>query len=224
MDNPQQLKQGSEAWLKARLGVFTASETYKLICDQKKAHKYTVGAMTYIRTKALEQITGERLTDYSSADMEKGKELEPVAAEMYSEKCNKMLVETGLNVWKQSNRTKHHQRSKPQIGASLDRLILGEKGAIEIKCPKKLTHCKYMEMKTAEDLKKVSKAYYWQIQQQIMVAGLDYVDFVSFYQSLHIKELFVLRVMRNQEDIRHLALCLGKAIQKKEQLIKIYKK
>lgn len=222
MKTSDKLQQGSDEWLNARLGVFTASETYKLICDAKKAHKYTAGALTYIRTKALEQITGERLTDYSSADMEKGKELEPIAAQMYSEKHSKMLIETGLTLG--TNIKGLPQDVAVQIGASLDRLILGEKAAIEIKCPKKLTHCKYMEMQTVDDFKKTCKAYYWQIQQQIMVAGLDYVDFVSFYQSLDIKQLFVLRIERNQEDINHLALCLGKAIQKKQELIKLYSK
>ena len=125
-----------------------------------------------------------------------------------------MLIETGLNLWSENK----------QVGASFDRVILGKNAAIEIKCPALHTHCKYMELETAADLKKVAKNYYWQIMQQMLVGDFDYIDFLSFCPSLDVKELFILRIDRNENDIQQLKKCLGMAIQKKEQLINIYKK
>ena len=60
--------------------------------------------------------------------------------------------------------------------------------------------------------------------QQMLVGSFDYVDFVSFCPSLDVKELFILRVERNDKDIQQLKKCLLKAIQKKQQLVKLYKK
>ncbi|MCH2045669.1 MAG: YqaJ viral recombinase family protein [Saprospiraceae bacterium] len=211
MSNSDRLQQGSDEWLKARLGVFTASSAAKLVCTST----LTLTALDYIRKKALEEITGQQQDVITiNAAMQHGIDCEPIAAARYAECKNEMLAETGLDLWSENN----------QVGASFDRVILNKNAAIEIKCPALHTHCKYMEIETAADLKKVAKNYYWQIMQQMLVGSFDYIDFVSFCPSLDVKELFILRVERNDKDIQQLKKCLLKAIQKKQQLVKLYKK
>ncbi len=211
MINTSKLDQGSDEWLKARLGVFTASGASKIVCTST----LTLTALDYIRKKALEEITKQQQDVITiNAAMQHGIDCEPIAAARYAQHKNEMLIETGLDLWSEND----------QVGASFDRVILGKKAAIEIKCPALHTHCKYMEMQTAADLKKVAKNYYWQIMQQMLVGGFEYIDFVSFCPSLDIKELSTLRVDRNEKDIENLKKCLLKAIQKKQQLVKLYKK
>ncbi len=211
MINTSKLDQGSDEWLKARLGVFTASSAAKIVCTST----LTLTALDYIRKKALEEITRQQQDVITiNAAMQHGIDCEPIAAARYAQHKNEMLIETGLDLWSEND----------QVGASFDRVILGKKAAIEIKCPALHTHCKYMEMQTAADLKKVAKNYYWQIMQQMLVGGFEYIDFVSFCPSLDIKEIFVLRIERNEKDIENLKKCLLKAIQKKQQLVKLYKK
>jgi putative phage-type endonuclease len=211
MPNTSKLQQGSDEWLKARLGVFTASSAAKIVCTST----LTLTALDYIRKKALEEITGQQQDVIAiNAAMQHGIDCEPVAAARYAQYKSEMLIETGLDLWSEND----------QVGASFDRVILGKNAAIEIKCPALHTHCKYMEMQTAVDLKKVAKNYYWQIMQQMLVGGFDYIDFVSFCPSLDIKELSILRVDRNEKDVEQLKKCLLKAIDKKEQLVKLYKK
>jgi len=62
---------------------------------------------------------------------------------------------------------------------------------IEIKCPKRSTHMKYI----TND--KLPSEYRWQVQGQLFVTGLKYCDFMSYYPDL---KPFIIRVFPDEKD------------------------
>ena len=214
--NVQMLEQGTEQWLEARRGVFTASVSSEIVSDPRKAPSLTKTALRLIRKKALEQITTEEIDPvFLSPAMQLGKEREPEAALVYSQRYEVQLIETGLTLWSESD----------EVGASFDRVIKGWEGAIEIKCPGIMSHALYLEMETVDDLYRQAKGYYWQIVHQMLVGGFEYIDFVSYYPSFEICDLKVLRVERTPKiegHIRHLIHCLNLASEKKKEFIAMY--
>ncbi|XP_030271599.1 uncharacterized protein LOC115580976 [Sparus aurata] len=65
----------------------------------------------------------------------------------------------------------------PWLGASPD-------GLVEVKCPnvKNYVDCKYLQMKYGSLSLRESHAYYWQVQGQLLITGLEWCDFVVFAQ------------------------------------------
>ena len=91
MKTSDKLQQGSDEWLKARLGVFTASSAAKLVCTST----LTLTALDYIRKKALEEITGQQQDVITiNAAMQHGIDCEPIAAARYAQHKSEMLIET----------------------------------------------------------------------------------------------------------------------------------
>jgi hypothetical protein len=64
-----------------------------------------------------------------------------------------------------------------KIGASPDRLIVGQHGLVEVKCPSPAVHIGYL-------LDGPGLAYKCQLQGQLWVAEAVFLDFVSFHPSL----------------------------------------
>lgn len=212
----QNFEQGTEQWLEARRGVFTASVSSEIVSDPRKAPFLTKTALRLIRKKALEQITTEEIDPvFLTPAMQLGQEREPQAASVYQRRRGVQLIQTGLTLWSESD----------EVGASFDRVIEGWEGAIEIKCPGILSHALYLEMETVDDLYRHAKGYYWQIVHQMLVGGFQYIDFVSFYPSFEICDLKVLRVERTPKiegHLRHLMDCLELACEKKKEFMAVY--
>lgn len=100
-------------------------------------------------------------------------------------------LESKVRAWYE---LRHEIEMKPDVGehaefpfmrASFDGINLVAKGALEIKCPGKEDHA------TAK-MKQIPEKYYPQVQHQIFVAGLDFVDYVSWFDE---KNVEVVRVM-----------------------------
>lgn len=71
------------------------------------------------------------------------------------------------------------------LGASPDGLIFDPSepcqfGLIEIKCPnvKSYVDCPYLQMKSGKLELKKTHAYYWQVQGQMLITGMNWCDFV----------------------------------------------
>lgn len=177
-----ELIQGSPEWFAARCGVATASKFSDILAKGKG-----ITRTNYLKTLVGERITGSKEESYSSPAMARGTELEPEARAAY-------MFETGREV--RNGGFVMHPTLK--AGASPDGLV-GECGGIEIKCPVRSTYLEYLGQKAEPS------AYTAQIQGQMWICGLEWVDFVAYHPDFPPNlQLIVRRIHRNEEYIANL--------------------
>lgn len=158
----RQSDQGSAGWLKDRAGCATAS-CFADIMAVGKNGKPLKAREDYLMKLVVERITGEPVTSASSFAMNWGTDLEPFARAEYEVNTGAVVSEVGFK------RHPVHQ----WIGASSDGLV-GDSGAIEIKCPyNSAIHLCTWEFGMPEH-------HMAQLQGQMFVLGLDWVDFCSY--------------------------------------------
>ncbi|WP_147107197.1 lambda exonuclease family protein [Nesterenkonia populi] len=159
------LEQGSDAWLRARCGIVTASVVGQLITAStlKPANNETARGLT--RKMAAERLTGHVEDTFTSADMECGILAEPYARDIYAEH-HAPVEETGFMV-----RT---YVEGVRIGYSPDGLV-GDDGLIEIKSPRAKKHL-HTIIENA-----VPAEHMAQLQCGLLVSGREWIDFVSYY-------------------------------------------
>lgn len=172
--------QGSEEWYSARLGVPTAS-CFHIVMAKGKDGGASKTRADYIRKLAGEILTGEPMDSYSNAHMERGKEWEPDARNLYAfmQDCEPQLVGFIRN---------------GQKGCSPDSLI-GPDGGLEIKGA--LPHIQVERLLA----NRVPPEHRAQVQGNIWVAEREWWDFVSFCPKL---PLFVIREYRDDDYIAKL--------------------
>lgn len=196
-------EQGSDMWLKVRVGKITSSEFHKIVF---KKGKLTDKALKYIHSKVAEILTGEQ----SSFDNEAttwGHENEPKADEAFKQKTGIETKECGF------------QMVNEFYGGSPDRLI-DDDGLTEIKCPfNSANHIKHCSLKSVEDFKSECPEYYYQIQSNLNVTGRAYAFFISFDPRITQCPLYVLLVKRNEDDIKEMNECLKVAVDKIKELL-----
>lgn len=172
--------QRSEDWIRARLGLVTASEYHTVLAHGKR------GAPSVTRRTLMLKLLGERLTDepaerYSNAHMERGRVMEDEARDLY---CMVEDVEPERVGFIRNGET----------GCSPDSLI-GTTGMVEIKT--KLPHLQ-LDCLLRDQLPPEHRA---QCQGQLWIAEREWVDLVSYWPGL---PLFVKRVHRDEEYIKQL--------------------
>lgn len=153
--------QGSGEWLKARLGIPTASTLDALVSPEGKI-RTGQGPETYLYKKLCERLLGYSTENAGSYDMEQGAVLEREARGWYAFERDVEVREVGLCL-----------TDDGRVGASPDGLV-GEDGGLEIKCfaPENALRT----LLSGE----VPKDYVIQIQAQLWVTGRAWVDFVSY--------------------------------------------
>jgi len=159
-----QVEQGSDAWLAARLGMPTASNFDKILTPGGKLSASSRKHAFYL---AAEKILNKQIDSIDNLEwVQHGKFFEETAAKNYEfvqdvkiRKCGFITTDNGL------------------IGASPDRLIIGGSGGLEIKCPAPQTQMGYI-------IDGFKDAYKCQVQGQMWVAELDYVDFYAWHPEL----------------------------------------
>ena len=207
------MKPGSEEWHKFRAGRFTASECSALMGE--KGGVTTATAQTYILEKVAEVLTGGWKEEVTSKSIQWGNDLEPEAA-LYYEMAFKQTIE----------------KPDPQcpdwsddVSGSPDGIVYTQSDVygIEIKAPyNPANHVRYMQMKSEQDLKKISKDYYWQVLCYMLIFGLDKYEFVSYDPRFTgANRMYVLEFKRKnvQADIDSLKENLLKAIEIKQQIL-----
>jgi hypothetical protein len=198
MEIVRNIKQGSEEWLIARLGTPTASNFDKIITSTGKES-------ATLSKYALELATGWLLSSpeqgYENIHMLRGKELEPVARQAYAE-------QTFQGVDDKVGFIKNQGCIYSPDG------LLGDDGLLEIKCPLAITHAKYLlDNKMPTD-------YWQQVQGGLWVSGRKFCDFVSFHPNFKEKQLFIVRVERDEKFIAELAKLAQKTITMRDEILK----
>jgi len=193
------VEQGSDEWLEARRGKVTASMFAAATAKGEGKTKHT-----YLCKLLAERLTGNLVENYTNSKFDWGKEQEAAARAMYS-------FETGLKVTQVG-----FVKSGENIGCSPDGLV-DDDGLIQIKCPDSHTHISYLLKKT------VPTAYLKQIQGEMWVTGRAWSDFLSFDPRNHFKDIFIVRVQRDDEFIRKLAAGVNEFVEellRQEDIIK----
>ena len=181
------MDQRTDDWFLARLGKVTASKV-KDVMAKGRGSAPSATRQNYMMQLLCERLTGRREEGFTSAAMQRGNDLEPVARSAYEIDRDVMTVETGLI-------------QPPKIdgfGASPDGLV-GERGMLEIKCPNTATHVFTMQSGRHDP------QYEWQMFAQLACADRDWVDFVSFDDRMPGElQYFCARLERDERRIREM--------------------
>lgn len=156
------IEQRSEDWFAARLGKVTASKV-KDVMAKGRGGAPSATRQNYMMQLLCERLTGRREEGFTSAAMQRGTDLEPIARSAYEFSAGVMTVETGLI-------------DHPHIAgfaASPDGIV-GSDGLLEIKCPNTAQHIAVIQSGAHDS------AYEWQMLAQMACSGREWVDFVSF--------------------------------------------
>ena len=173
--------QGTEEWLKKRLGKITGSTIHKIM--SLKANSSTRAKL--LQDLTLERISGSPTKNIVTGPMARGLKLESEARNAYELKNQKVIL-TGFIA---------HPTIK-EAGASPDGLV-GEDGLIEIKCLNIKNHNEIVNKQT------LPKQYNLQIQFQLACTNRAWCDFVAYHpESDH--SLYVKRVLPEYDLIKEI--------------------
>jgi predicted phage-related endonuclease len=190
--------QGTDDWFRARLTIPTASNFSKIVTSKGEISK---SIKDYSIELASEYLIEELEETYKSQDMQNGNDREHEARSLYQKYSFNEVKETGFMI-------------NGKAGYSADGLIY-EDGILEIKCPKAITHTKYIHDN------KIPTKYIQQCQGGLMVSGRKYVDFVSYNPNFkEDKKLFIKRVKRDEEFIAKLKVGIERVIELRDNYLK----
>ncbi len=194
------IKQGSDEWYAARLGVVTASN-FKAIITKGSGKTRA----NYMRKLAHEIITGHIAPQtFESAAMQRGNNLEPEARYKYQKQTGLTVSEVGIAYLDENKR----------IAASPDGLI-AEEGGLEIKCPLPHTHEKYLTEGH------IPRIYVPQVQGSLWVTGRKWWDFVSYAPEFK-RDTMIQRIYRDESYIKRLSAEVLRFIDELDHIIDDY--
>ena len=177
------IEQGSEEWLKIRLGKVTASGVADVLAKTKTGVSASRG--NYLIKLAIQRVTGVVEESYTNDAMQWGKDNEAQARVAYEVASGNFVDQIAFV-------------DHPTIqwfGASPDGLV-NDDGLVEIKCPNSATHWSYIKDDGPPN------KYYIQMQAQMACTGRNWCDFVSFDPRMPERSrLYITRVMRENEYI-----------------------
>jgi putative phage-type endonuclease len=153
--------QRTEAWFSARLGKVTASRISDVMAKTKSGP--SASRKNYMMQLLCERLTGRKEEGFTSAAMQRGTDMEPIARSAYEVDKGVMVQECGFVPC-------------PMIemaGASPDGLV-GNDGLVEIKVPNTATHVDFL--RTGQ----IDSGYQLQMMFQMMCTGRKWCDYVSY--------------------------------------------
>lgn len=180
--------QGSPEWLRARLGIPTASQVDRILTPAKLKLSSQAGGYR-------NQLLAEWLCGYpidwggSSQFMERGTDMEPEARAFYELQHDVEARTVGFVV-----------RDDGLFGGSPDSLV-GEDGGLEIKCPALHTHIGYLL-----DPEALVAEYRGQVQAYLYLTGRAWWDILAYNPEL---PSVVQRIERDEAYIAALDQVLG---------------
>ena len=176
------IEQNSDAWLRARMGIPTASQFATVLAKGKTAGTESLTRRTYIHKLAGEIITGEPMQSFSNDHTDRGHEFEPEARDLYAFQTGAQLERVAFI-------------KSGRAGCSPDSLI-GQDGGAEIKT--KLPHL-LIDVILKDESPPEHKA---QVQGTLWLTKRQWWDVVIYWPGM---PLFVKRVFRDEPYIQRLA-------------------
>ena len=173
--------QGTEEWLKKRLGKITGSTIHKIMSAKENSSTRS----KLLQDLILERLSGSPAKNIVTGPMARGLELESEARQAYELKNQKVTLTGFID----------HPTIK-EAGASPDGLI-GDDGLIEIKCLNIKNHNEIVQKKF------LPKQYNLQIQFQLACTKRAWCDFVAYHPESD-QSLYVKRVLPDDELIKHI--------------------
>lgn len=171
--------QGSPEWLRARLGIPSASGFNKIVTPGGDKCKKSVRDQ-YMQELLAEELLGEPIKDLGSLYwIERGKMLEPDAAKLYEMQTDRETTCIGFIT-----------NDEGTVGCSPDRFTK-DGGLLEIKCPAPQTHVGYMMCGFDEKYKP-------QVQGQLWITGLEWCEWFSYHPEM---PPVTMRIHRDEEYI-----------------------
>lgn len=187
-------EQGTEGWLRDRLGCPSGSNFSKLITSTGKP---STSAEGYINQMIAEKLMNNMASEVKVTEwMTRGTELEPQARSFYEFASGNDVVEVGFckaDDW--------------EYGVSPDGLV-NDDGLLEIKCPAPSTHVGYLKSN------KLPSTYKQQVMGQLLVTERQYCDFMSYHPDM---PALIVRVERDEPYIDLLRIELEKACEQIER-------
>ena len=172
-------EQGSEEWLKARLGIPTATGFENIVTATGKKSS---GQIKYMAELIEESILGLQDNTFRSNFMERGNQLEPLARSAYEFITGNDVIQVG-GVYLDEHK---------EVMVSPDGLIPELKKGLELKCPKMSTHIRYL-LKGG-----VPAEYIVQVQANLWVTGYDTWDFVSYCPEYQKQTIYLYTAKRDE--------------------------
>lgn len=180
-------EQRSDAWRQARAGRLTGSRAHIIFAKGKTKGSESIQRRDYRLQLVSERISGEAQANlFTSADMQHGIDIEPMAFARYESSMGDLVRRTGFI-----------QHLDYMAGCSLDGDINDFTGIIELKCPKLGTHLLYM---TAPDL--LRNEYIAQVRHNLWITGAAFCDLMSFNDALPARfQMLRVRVERYEAEL-----------------------
>lgn len=201
----QGIESYSKEWFNARLGKITSSSVWNLMVEPKEKIKKDNGELSsttkdYLMSKLAEALTGV-YRDFKSDATTHGIETEAEAIAYYMQQTGNVVTEAGFI-----------ECIKGLYGGTPDGLV-NQDGIIQVKCPYNYDkHIQYGLVDSIEYFKAKYREYYWQCQSDMLVAGREYCDFVSYCRDMpEGLKMFTLRIPVNYADINLLLDKIDKA-------------
>lgn len=231
-----QPEQRSAEWHDLRIGRFTASEQHRLMTPviverdmtpeelearpkkgtgsrttkvkYEDVHALSKGAITYVKQKVAEQLTG-CWNPVNTAATAWGEDHEPEARAFFEER-------TGLKV-----KDAFFIPFSTIAGGTPDGRIPEQNALVEFKCPYESHNMiEYLMLQSVQDLKEQYPEHYWQIQSNLTYAQAAKCYFVAYDPRMpeHLK-MKILEVFPVAEDQNAALIKVEQAHKLKEQII-----
>jgi len=158
------MEQGTQLW-------FEIKKQYPLSASHAQAiGNQGVGLDTLCWQSVSEKYSNAPKDNLSNKHLERGKELEPFARQMYELETGNRVAEIGFVT---------DEEISTKGGASPDGIV-NEDGLIEIKCFEDIKHFKMIIENKKTGTFKIEPQYIWQMQQQMLFTGKKWNDFVAY--------------------------------------------
>ena len=182
------VEQGSEAWLKLRLGLVSASRFKDIMTSSRsKTDPFSTTARSYMLELIAEILTGEQKTVKGPA-LDWGTNNEKNAQVEYAFEQGVTVEEKGICM-----------TDDKLVGASPDGFV-GEYGGLEIKCP--YNSANHIATVISGEM---PKEHIPQVQGNMLVNSRLWWDFVSYDPRIDGEgRLFIQRIIRDEEYIAKL--------------------
>lgn len=175
-------EQGTEAWRIERAGFATASRFADVLGSPAVR-------LSYVHDLVSDRLTGQPPPDVTARSLAWGKGHEAEARGEYCVLTGEVVRETGFT----------HHPTMAWVGASPDGLVVGTRGGVEIKCP----HDRDVHHATWRN--GMPKEHKPQVQGNMWVLDLDWMDFISFDPRYPPEmRLYVQRIYRDNAYIAQL--------------------